>query len=54
MFAIYKKEMRSYFTNPIGYIFVGIFLFTLNFILNFITNRSMKKERADANKIQSA
>ena len=26
MFAIYKKEMRSYFTNPIGYIFVGIFL----------------------------
>ena len=26
MFAIYKKEMRSYFTNPIGYIFTGIFL----------------------------
>ena len=26
MLAIYKKEMRSYFTNPIGYVFVGIFL----------------------------
>ena len=26
MFAICKKEMRSYFTNPIGYIFTGIFL----------------------------
>jgi ABC-2 type transport system permease protein len=26
MFAIYKKEMRSYFTNPIGYVFTGIFL----------------------------
>lgn len=26
MFAIYKKEMRSYFTNPIGYIFAGVFL----------------------------
>ncbi|MBP3375992.1 MAG: ABC transporter permease [Clostridia bacterium] len=26
MFAIYKKEISSYFTNPIGYIFVGIFL----------------------------
>ncbi len=26
MFAIYKKEMRSYFTNPIGYVFCGIFL----------------------------
>ena len=26
MFAIYKKELRSYFINPIGYIYVGIFL----------------------------
>ncbi len=29
MLAIYKKELRSYFTNPIGYIYLGIFfLFT--------------------------
>ena len=26
MFAIYKKEMRSYFINPIGYVYLGIFL----------------------------
>ena len=26
MFAIFKKELRSYFVNPIGYVFVGIFL----------------------------
>ena len=26
MFAIYKKEMRSYFINPIGYVYTGIFL----------------------------
>ena len=26
MFAIYKKEMRSFFINPIGYVFVGLFL----------------------------
>ena len=26
MFAIYKKEMRSYFVNPIGYVFAGVFL----------------------------
>ena len=26
MFAIYKKEMRSYFTNPVGYVYLGIFL----------------------------
>lgn len=26
MTAIYKKEMRSYFINPVGFVFVGIFL----------------------------
>ena len=26
MLAIYKKEMRSYFINPIGYVYIGIFL----------------------------
>ena len=26
MFAIFKKEMRSYFINPVGYVFTGIFL----------------------------
>lgn len=26
MLAIYRKELRSYFINPIGYIYLGIFL----------------------------
>ena len=26
MLAIYRKEMRSYFINPIGYIYLGVFL----------------------------
>lgn len=26
MFAIYRKEIRSYFINPIGYIYLGVFL----------------------------
>ena len=26
MLAIYKKELRSYFINPIGYVYMGIFL----------------------------
>ena len=26
MFAIFKKELRSYFINAIGYVFVGVFL----------------------------
>ncbi len=26
MFAIYKKELRSYFINALGYVYVGVFL----------------------------
>ena len=26
MFAIYKKEMRAYFINAIGYVYIGVFL----------------------------
>lgn len=26
MFAIFKKEMRAYFINPVGYVYTGIFL----------------------------
>ena len=26
MIAIYKREMRSYFTSSIGYIFVALFM----------------------------
>ena len=26
MFAIFRKEMRSYFINPIGYVYLGVFL----------------------------
>ena len=26
MFAIYKRELRSYFITPLGYIFCGMFL----------------------------
>ena len=27
MFAVMKKEFKSYFLSPVGYIFIGIFLF---------------------------
>ena len=27
MWAIIKKEFKSYFLSPIGYIYIGIFLF---------------------------
>ncbi len=37
MFAIYKKEMRSYFANPIGYVFSGIFLLFSAILFNYTT-----------------
>ena len=26
MLAIYRKELRSYFITPMGYVYIGIFL----------------------------
>ena len=37
MLAIYKKEMRSYFTNPVGYVFVGIFLLFASLLCSYTT-----------------
>jgi len=36
MFAIYKREMRAYFTSPLGYIFIAVFLAVNGFL--FSTN----------------
>ena len=32
MFAVLKKEFKSYFLTPIGYVFVGLFLTVVSFI----------------------
>ena len=37
MFAIYKKELKGYFTNPIGFIYVGVFLVVAALICAFTT-----------------
>ena len=37
MLAIYKREMRAYFTSPIGYIFMAVFLAVSGFLFGFIT-----------------
>lgn len=37
MVAIYKKEMLSYFVNPIGYVFSGIFLLISALVCCFTT-----------------
>ena len=36
MFAVYKKELKSYMTTPIGYIFIGLFLLILS-VLFYVT-----------------
>ncbi len=37
MFAIFKKEMRAYFTSPVGYVYTGIFLAAAALICAFTT-----------------
>ncbi len=37
MFAIYKRELRSYFISPIGYIFVAAYLATSGIIFSICT-----------------
>lgn len=37
MLAIYKREMRSYFTSPTGYIFAAVFLCASGFLFAFST-----------------
>lgn len=37
MLAIYKREMRSYFTTPTGYIFSAVFLLAAGFLFAFCT-----------------
>ena len=41
MFAVMKKEFKSYFLSPIGYIFIGIFLFIFSIFFNDIFNYGM-------------
>ena len=41
MIAIYKKEMRSYFINPVGYVFVGVFLTLAAALCSYTTIQSL-------------
>lgn len=37
MLALYKKEMRSYFTSPIGYVYIAAFLAVSGFLFSMFT-----------------
>ncbi len=44
MFAIYKKEMRNYFTTPLGYVFMAVFLAVSGFLFAFSTFQSQTSD----------
>lgn len=47
MFAIYKKELRSYFLNAIGYVYVGVFLAISALLCCYTTIGSQTYDTAD-------
>mgnify|MGYP003296229551 CR=1 FL=1 len=44
MLAIYKRELRSYFSTPLGYIFCGMFLLVSGLIFYFTTLANQSTE----------
>ncbi|MBO5755812.1 MAG: ABC transporter, partial [Clostridia bacterium] len=44
MFAIYKRELRSYFTTPLGYVFLGIYLLVSGLVFCFTTLYEMTSD----------
>ncbi len=44
MIAIYKREMRAYFTTPTGYIFMAIFLAAAGFLFSLSTLQVMSSD----------
>jgi ABC-2 type transport system permease protein len=43
MAAVYKRDLRAYFTSPLGYVFIAAFLIVMNavfFVTNMLTGRN--------------
>lgn len=51
MLAIYKKELRTYFTSMVGYVFIALFLFIIGlfFRMNNLVTRAANFEYTIAN-----
>ena len=44
MFAIFKRELHSYFTTPIGYVFMAVFLAVSGFCFSITTLQSQSSD----------
>ena len=43
MAAIYKRDLRAYFTSPVGYVFIAAVVFIMNlmfYVMNMLTGRN--------------
>jgi len=47
MLAVYKRELRAYFTSPLGYVFCGAFLLVVNLVFSIANLMAARSDLVD-------